>query len=133
MNTAAFDTLAFSKRLQEAGVPVAQAEAHAIAQADFLTHHLLGEVATKDDLKVLQTATEDDFKALRAAQTAIKDDFQALRVEMKAGLAELEAKLVTLQLALKAGLAELETKLTMRMLLMVALLATLMTVFKFIG
>ena len=115
MNTAAFDTLAFSKRLQEAGVPVAQAEAHAIAQADFLTHHLLSEVATKDDLKVLQTATEDDFKALRTAQTAIKDDFQALRVEMK------------------TGLAELETKLTMRMLLMVALLATLMTVFKFIG
>ena len=109
MSTVAFDTLAFSKRLQKAGVPVVQAEAHAIAQADFLTHHLLSEVATKDDLKALQTATRADFKALQIAAEA----------------------------NLKAGLAELETKLTAQIMkaaaLQFVLLGGLMAMFKFIG
>lgn len=54
MSTVAFDTLAFSKRLQEAGVPPDQADAHARAQADFLTDHLLAEMATKNDLAELE-------------------------------------------------------------------------------
>ena len=116
MSTVAFDTLAFSKRLQKAGVPVVQAEAHAIAQADFLTHHLLSEVATKDDFKALQTATKADFKALQA-------DFKALQIATEANL--------------KAGLAELETKLTAQIMkaaaLQFVLLGGLMAMFKFIG
>ena len=141
MSTVAFDTLAFSKRLQKAGVPVVQAEAHAIAQADFLTHHLLSEVATKDDLKALQadfkalqTATKADFKALqtdfKALQTATKADFKALQTDFKALQTATEANL-------KAGLAELETKLTAQIMkaaaLQFVLLGGLMAMFKFIG
>jgi hypothetical protein len=40
----AFDTLGYSKRLQESGVPRPQAEAHAEAARDFIMH----EVVTKD-------------------------------------------------------------------------------------
>jgi len=77
----AFDTLAFSKRLQEAGVPPVQADAQAQAQADFLTHHLLAEVATKDDLKRLQEEVKQlqaDFKHLQRdlKQFATKDDLK---------------------------------------------------------
>ena len=60
MSTVAFDTLAFCKRLQAAGVPPAQAEAHAQAQAEFLTDHLLSTVATKDDIRL----TREDMKQL---------------------------------------------------------------------
>ena len=108
MSMVAFDTLAYSKRLQEAGVPSAQAEAHAIAQADFLTHYLLSEVATKTDLA-------------------------EVKAELKTEIAELKTELKTEIAGIKTDMAEMETRLTMRMLFMVGILATLMTVFKFIG
>ena len=107
-----------------------QAEAHAIAQADFLTHHLLSEVATKDDLKALQTATKADFKALQADFKALQADFKALQADFKALQIATEANL-------KAGLAELETKLTAQIMkaaaLQFVLLGGLMAMFKFIG
>ena len=120
MNMLAFDTLAYSKRLQEAGVPSAQAEAHAIAQADFLTHHLLSAVATKTDLAELKAELKTDLAELKADMAT------------KADLTELKTDMVT-KAELKADMAEMETRLTMRMLLMVGILATLMTVFKFMG
>lgn len=43
MNTAVFDTLAYTKKLKAAGVPEAQAEAQAEALAQVVT----GEIATK--------------------------------------------------------------------------------------
>jgi len=73
-----FDTLAFCRRLEDAGVPPTQAEAHARAQVDFVVAHLLSEVATKSDLKDLPTkddlkgfATKDDLKGF-----ATKDDLK---------------------------------------------------------
>ena len=75
-----FDTLAFCRRLEDAGVPPTQAEAHARAQVDFVVAHLLSEVATKSDLKDLPTkddlkgfATKDDLKGF-----ATKDDLKDL-------------------------------------------------------
>ena len=65
-----FDTLSFSKRLQAAGVPTEQAEAHALAQGEFLTDHLLSFVATKEDLKA--SAMKEDLKAF-----ATKEDLKA--------------------------------------------------------
>ena len=42
----AFDTLGYAKRLQEAGVTTAEAEAHAEAARDFI----MAELVTKQDL-----------------------------------------------------------------------------------
>lgn len=53
MATLSFDTLKFSKRLQEAGVSQAQADAEAEALADALSLNLQ-EVATKQDLVLLE-------------------------------------------------------------------------------
>ena len=119
MNMVAFDTLTYSKRLQEAGVPSAQAEAHAIAQADFLTHYLLSEVATKTDLAEVKTE--------------LKTEIAEVKAELKTEIAELKTELKTEIAGIKTDMAEMETRLTMRMLFMVGILATLMTVFKFIG
>jgi hypothetical protein len=43
----AFDTLGYSKRLREAGVPNPEAEAHAEAAREFI----MGEVVTKTDMQ----------------------------------------------------------------------------------
>ena len=59
MTIAAFDTLAYARRLKEAGVDEAQAEAHAEAVRDAVTEG----VATKADLR----ATVADLKAEIAA------------------------------------------------------------------
>ena len=48
--TATFDTLHYAKKLQEAGVPTAQAE----AQAEALAEIIESELATKRDLKELE-------------------------------------------------------------------------------
>lgn len=44
----AFDTLGYAQRLREAGVPQAQAEAHAMAAWDFI----MTELVTKSDLQL---------------------------------------------------------------------------------
>jgi hypothetical protein len=55
MTTTTFDTLAYSKTLQEAGFPKEQAEAMTTAQADALKGFLSArELATKNDIKDLR-------------------------------------------------------------------------------
>ena len=60
----AFDTLSYARRLKEAGVDEAQAEAHAEAVRDAVTEG----VATKADIAriVDKMATKADLAALRA-------------------------------------------------------------------
>ena len=50
MATAIFDTLAYAKKLKEAGVPENQAEIHAEAIAGLIDQQL----ATKKDLQILE-------------------------------------------------------------------------------
>ena len=148
MNMVAFDTLTYSKRLQEAGVPSAQAEAHAIAQADFLTHYLLSEVATKTDLAEVKAELKTDIAEVKAelkteiaeVKAELKAEIAEIKADLKTEIAEVKAELKTdiaelkTEIAgIKTDMAEMETRLTMRMLFMVGILATLMTVFKFIG
>ena len=129
MNMVAFDTLTYSKRLQEAGVPSAQAEAHAIAQADFLTHYLLSEVATKTDLAEVKAEIAEIKADLKTEIAEVKTEIAEIKAELKTDIAELKTEIA----GIKTDMAEMETRLTMRMLFMVGILATLMTVFKFIG
>ena len=50
MATAIFDTLAYAKKLKEAGVPENQAEIHAEAIAELIDEQL----ATKKDIQILE-------------------------------------------------------------------------------
>ena len=62
MNTLAFDTHLFVKRLTAAGMPEAQAEVLADEQTNLIENNL----ATKRDLKELEVALKRDLKELEA-------------------------------------------------------------------
>ena len=64
MATIAFDTLKYSKRLKDAGVPDSQAEAEAEALAEVLEVNLK-ELATKADLLVVKTDLTREMDLLR--------------------------------------------------------------------
>ncbi len=95
-----FDTLAFSKRLQAGDVPANQADAHASAQADLVIAYLLGQVATKEDLK--RFATKDDLKRFATKEDlngfATKKDLANLAEKMTARMDKMvtEEKLLLL-------------------------------------
>jgi predicted secreted Zn-dependent protease len=85
----AFDTLAYSKRLRDKGVPQEQAEAHAEAIREFV----MADLATKADLQALRS----DLQAISARVDAKLDHFDAK-------LDQFEAKLDTLSLRLTVRL-----------------------------
>ena len=63
--TLAFDTLAYAKKLERAGVPAAQAEVQAEALAEIIEERL----ATKRDLKDLEGVLVRDLKELEMRLT----------------------------------------------------------------
>jgi len=65
MTTTTFDTLAYAKRLPEAGVPEPQAEAQAGALADALRQNA-GELATKQDMQELRLDIRREMAELKA-------------------------------------------------------------------
>ncbi|MGK7344289.1 MAG: hypothetical protein ACNS63_00590 [Candidatus Nitrospinota bacterium M3_3B_026] len=71
-----FDTLAYAKELKEAGVPEAQAEVQARALVRFAEE----QVATKGDLKNLETALRSDMGALRGEMKELE---HRLRTELR--------------------------------------------------
>ena len=66
MGTIAFDTLKYSKRLKDAGVPDKQAEAEALAEVLEVN---LKDLATKEDLKALEGRLGDKITMLEQRMT----------------------------------------------------------------
>ena len=75
VTTLGFDTLVYARRLKEAGVDDAQAEAHAEAMRDAITE----SVATKADIARLEAKIDTGLAGLRA--------------EIDTGLASLKAEI----------------------------------------
>jgi hypothetical protein len=73
----AFDSLGYSKRLREAGVPQEQAEAHAEAAREFV----MAELVTRNDLNVLH----HDLDVLRR-ELENKLDTLSLRLTVRMGV-----------------------------------------------
>lgn len=97
---AVLDTRKLTRRLQESGVPDAQADAIVeTVLEDRATD--AGQLATKRDLEALQTATKHDLTVVQvelearieAFQTATKHDLETLRAATKHDLALLEARM----------------------------------------
>ena len=61
----AFDTLKFARRLKQAGLPQAQAEAMAEAQVEAFAEALDTQLATKIDITKLQEVTQADTNKLQ--------------------------------------------------------------------
>lgn len=84
----AFDTLGFSKRLRDGGVPHEQAEAHAEAARDFV----MAELVTKTDLQAavssLETRLEAKIGGLEAKIGGLeaKIENQSLRLTIRLGI-----------------------------------------------
>jgi hypothetical protein len=72
----AFDTLGYSKRLREAGLPANQADAHAEAARDFI----MAELVTRTDLAASVAAIKSNIDALEA-----KLEAQSLRLTVRLG------------------------------------------------
>jgi Skp family chaperone for outer membrane proteins len=101
----AFDTLSYSRRLKQAGMPEAQAEAIAEATRDAIT----ADAATKADIERLEAAIKAEFADVRheiaALRTELKNDIAALRTELKNDIVALEARMNALgpQLTIRLG------------------------------
>jgi hypothetical protein len=90
MTEMAFDTLAYAKHLEPAGVDRRQAEAHTEAMNQYLRPAL----ATKAEFDALRQATKTDIAALEQRMdqrsTALE---QSLRAKIKSAIAALEQRL----------------------------------------
>jgi len=71
MASVTFDTLKFSKRLEQAGVPAAQAESQAQALAEVLDTNLT-ELVTKKDLQIALAPIHNDITQLRGELMLVK-------------------------------------------------------------
>jgi hypothetical protein len=94
----AMDTLGYAKRLRDAGIPQAQAEAHAEAAREFV----MAELVTRTDLETgLQAVTTD----LQTGLQAVRAELQAVRTESHNAVQLLEAKIdtQTLRLTVRLG------------------------------
>ena len=72
MATIAFDTLKYSKRLKDVGVPEKQAEAEAEALAEVLEVNLK-DLATKEDLKALEERLSHKISSVDNKITVIEE------------------------------------------------------------
>ena len=111
MAAIAFDTLKYSKRLKDAGVPDKQAEAEVEALAEALEVNLK-DLPTKDDLTRETGLLRRDLKEL---ETSLKRDMKELESTLKRDIKELEGSqkrdLKDLETSLKHDLTESESRL----------------------
>ncbi len=83
MSMEAFDTLAFAKKLKNAGYSDVQAEGLVEAQAEVFRGMLDSSLATKTELKEEIAAARSDLKAdIAAVRTELKEDISGLRTEL---------------------------------------------------
>ncbi|MCX8566424.1 MAG: Protein of unknown function (DUF1640) [Glomeribacter sp. 1016415] len=85
MAMAIFDTLKFSKRMQEAGVPTAQAEAEAEVLSEIFAINLQ-ELPTKGDLLAAKEELQHEIKDVRNEIRAVRNDLSKEIKEVRSEL-----------------------------------------------
>ncbi len=91
----AFDTLKYTKRLEDAAIPRDQAEAQAAALSEVFDSHFQ-DLATKDDLQELETRTTTDIAEIKADIAGIKADIAGIKADisgMKTEIAEIKGEI----------------------------------------
>ena len=93
MEAVNFDTHKYVKRLTAAGMPEPQAEAIADEQRSLIE----GQLATKRDIKELETGLRRDLEGLRRdmkeMETGLRRDMKEMETATKRDLKEMEQKL----------------------------------------
>lgn len=92
MVTAVFDTLAYSKKLQAAGVTLDIAEVHAVALSEIIQDRL----ATKEDLNELRRELSHEIESLRIET---KHDIMELRHRIDDVISQLTIRLGSMMAA----------------------------------
>lgn len=100
----ALDTLAYARRLREAGFTSEQAEGQAEALAAAMTDTL----ATKQDLSELRAYMDAGF-------AAAKHEIRELETRMDAGFAAVKHEIRELETRMDARFADLERRMTLRL------------------
>ena len=122
MAAIAFDTLKYSKRLKDAGVPDKQAEAEVEALAEALEVNLK-DLPTKDDLtretgllrrdlKELESSLKRDIKELEGSQ---KRDLKELETSLKHDLTESESRLKHENELMRLEMRDIERRMTIKL------------------
>ncbi|HYC53128.1 MAG TPA: hypothetical protein VEB19_18635 [Gemmatimonadaceae bacterium] len=104
----AIDTLAYARRLREAGLSERQAEGHAEALAAAMTDSL----ATKQDLRETEGRIDVRFAQVDARFAQIDARFDHLERHFDMRLSELEKRI---DLRLHGALSDLEHRMTLRL------------------
>ena len=95
----AFDTLAFAKRLRDAGIPDREAEVHAEAAREFI----MTELVTKADLEATRGGLETSIDTVRRElQTSIDTLRRDMETSIDTVRRELEASIASTRAELKA-------------------------------
>ncbi len=97
LNALRIDTLAFSKKLREAGADEKLAEAF----VEGITAMDTSDLATKSELRKAETALKSDIAEVKAE---LKSDIAQFRTELKSDIAEVRTEL-------KSDIAEVRTEL----------------------
>jgi hypothetical protein len=84
-----FDTLSYARRLKQAGVPEAQAE----AMADATRELVVTDIASKADVAALKTELKADIAAVKAEVAAVKVDVAAVEQRVMAAMETLGLRL----------------------------------------
>jgi hypothetical protein len=116
----AFDTLAYAKRLRDAGIPPQEAEAHAEAAREFI----MAELVTKPDLVGVREEVATTKRELREEVATTKRD---LREEAAAMKQDLLASDAMTRRELELAMDALSLRLTVRLGIMLAAGLSLMT------
>ncbi len=111
MAAIAFDTLKYSKRLKDAGVPDKQAEAEVEALAEALEVNLK-DLPTKDDLTRETGLLRRDLKEL---DTSLKRDMKELESSLKRDMKELESRLKHENELMRVEMREMEQRMTIKL------------------
>ncbi|MGD9618065.1 MAG: coiled-coil domain-containing protein [Alphaproteobacteria bacterium] len=107
----AFDTLSYARRLKQAGMPEAQAEAVAEATRDAIT----ADAATKADIERLETATRAEFADVRHEIKNVRHEIAALRADLTHEIGNVRHEVTVLRTELKNDMAALEARTTAAM------------------
>ncbi len=122
MGTNMLDTYTLVKRLTQAGVPEAQAEAHMSVFLDMSERGF----ATKGDIAALERRMDD--LATHEALSEVKKDVAELRADFEARMSAMEARLSGMEVRLSGiemALSDMEMRLMVRL---GGLMVTLMTI-----
>ena len=107
----AFDTLSYARRLQEAGVPTQEAEAHADAARQFI----MAELVTKADMEIVHqqfAAVHAELGSVREGVASVRREFREDRAGVKRDLQE---SMLSLRREMTALIANAELRVTVRL------------------